>query len=97
LAEPFEEHAYSRDVGNIDSYFNAHFDPLGAAPSLRMSNSRWPIHASPETAESARIASRIVVVASAFFPPRAQASPLLAAPNNNETGAFEASRMEMVA
>lgn len=53
--EPYEEHAYWRDVGTIDSYFEAHFDTLGAAPKFRMTNSRWPIYASPDQAESAQI------------------------------------------
>lgn len=53
--EPYEEHAYWRDVGTIDSYFDAHFDTLGAAPKFRMTNRHWPIYASPEQAESAQI------------------------------------------
>jgi glucose-1-phosphate adenylyltransferase len=53
--ESYEEHAYWRDVGTIDSYFEAHFDTLGAAPKFHITNSRWPIYASPDQAESAQI------------------------------------------
>jgi glucose-1-phosphate adenylyltransferase len=34
----FEEHAYWRDVGTIDAYFEAHLDTLGAKPRFRMTN-----------------------------------------------------------
>jgi glucose-1-phosphate adenylyltransferase len=58
--EPYEEHAYWRDVGTIDAYFDAHFDTLGAAPKFRMTNSRWPIYASPDQAESAQIENGVI-------------------------------------
>jgi glucose-1-phosphate adenylyltransferase len=58
--EPYEERAYWRDVGTIDAYFDAHFDTLGAAPKFRMTNSRWPIYASPDQAESAQIENGII-------------------------------------
>ena len=53
--EPYEEHAYWRDVGTIDSYFQAHFDTLGTAPKFRITNNRWPIYGSPDMTESAQI------------------------------------------
>ncbi|WP_322114280.1 glucose-1-phosphate adenylyltransferase [Aquabacterium sp. A7-Y] len=53
--QPYEEHGYWRDVGTIDAYFEAHFDTLGAEPKFRMTNSAWPIYASPDQAESAQI------------------------------------------
>ncbi|GAC1532997.1 MAG: glucose-1-phosphate adenylyltransferase [Ramlibacter sp.] len=58
--EPYEEHAYWRDVGTIDAYFEAHFDTLGAAPRFRMTNERWPIYASPDQAESAQIENGVI-------------------------------------
>ena len=58
--EPYEEPAYWRDVGTIDAYFDAHFDTLGAAPKFRMTNSRWPIYASPDQAESAQIENGVI-------------------------------------
>jgi len=58
--ESYEEHAYWRDVGTIDSYFDAHFDTLGATPKFRMTNARWPIYASPDQAESAQIENGVI-------------------------------------
>ncbi len=58
--EPYEEHAYWRDVGTIDAYFQAHFDTLGAQPRFRMTNRRWPIYASPDQAESAQIENGVI-------------------------------------
>jgi glucose-1-phosphate adenylyltransferase len=58
--EPYEEHGYWRDVGTIDAYFDAHFDTLGAAPRFRMTNSQWPIYASPDQAESAQIENGMI-------------------------------------
>jgi glucose-1-phosphate adenylyltransferase len=51
----YEEPGYWRDVGTIESYFDAHFDTLGATPKFRMTNRHWPIYASPDQAESAQI------------------------------------------
>jgi glucose-1-phosphate adenylyltransferase len=57
---PFEEHAYWRDVGTIDAYFDAHFDTLGATPKFRMTNPSWPIYASTDPSESAQIENGII-------------------------------------
>lgn len=56
----YEEHAYWRDVGTIDAYFDAHFDTLGATPRFRMTNRDWPIYASPDQAESAQIENGVI-------------------------------------
>jgi glucose-1-phosphate adenylyltransferase len=58
--EPYEEHAYWRDVGTIDAYYQAHFDTLGAQPRFRMTNPHWPIYASPDQAESAQIENGVI-------------------------------------
>ena len=58
--EPYEEHGYWRDVGTIDAYFDAHFDTLGVAPRFRMTNSQWPIYASPDQTESAQIENGVI-------------------------------------
>lgn len=58
--EPYEEHAYWRDVGTIDAYFQAHFDTLGAQPKFRMTNRHWPIYSSPDQAESAQIENGVI-------------------------------------
>lgn len=57
---PYEEHAYWRDVGTIDAYFDAHFDTLGATPRFHMTNREWPIYASPDQAESAQIENGLI-------------------------------------
>jgi glucose-1-phosphate adenylyltransferase len=51
----FEERGYWRDVGTIDAYFEAHLDTLGVTPRFGMTNTQWPIYASPDAAESAQI------------------------------------------
>lgn len=52
---PCEEPAYWRDVGTIESYFDAHFDTLGARPKFRLGNHEWPIYASADPSEAAQI------------------------------------------
>ncbi|MCX7641926.1 MAG: glucose-1-phosphate adenylyltransferase [Elusimicrobiales bacterium] len=38
-----EEENYWRDVGTIQSYFDAHMDLLGIEPKLDLNNPKWPI------------------------------------------------------
>lgn len=57
---PYEEHAYWRDVGTIDAYFDAHLDTLGAEPRFRMTNPQWPIYASSDQSESAQIEAGLI-------------------------------------
>lgn len=57
---PYEEQGYWRDVGTIDAYFEAHFDTLGKEPRFSMTNRDWPIYASPDQAESARIENGVI-------------------------------------
>jgi glucose-1-phosphate adenylyltransferase len=56
----FEEPGYWRDVGTIDAYFAAHLDTLGATPRFRMTNPEWPIYASPDQSESAKIECGVI-------------------------------------
>ena len=56
----YEEKAYWRDVGTIDAYFDAHFDTLGATPRFKMTNPEWPIYASADQSESAKIESGVI-------------------------------------
>ena len=35
---------YWRDVGSIDSYYEAHMDLLGTAPRFNLQNPKWPLH-----------------------------------------------------
>ena len=41
--KPYEEQNYWRDVGTIQSYFDAHIDLLGLHPKLDLNNPKWPI------------------------------------------------------
>ncbi|MGN1281214.1 MAG: glucose-1-phosphate adenylyltransferase [Succinivibrio sp.] len=36
--------SYWRDVGSIDSYWEAHMDLLGNAPKFNLNNPKWPLH-----------------------------------------------------
>lgn len=42
----YEEPAYWRDVGTLESYFAANMDGLGTEPRFDVFNARWPIHSS---------------------------------------------------
>lgn len=52
-----EEKAYWRDVGTIESFYNAHMDLLGTKPKLEFSNRRWPIYSASIECPSTRINS----------------------------------------
>lgn len=41
--KPYEEQGYWRDVGTIQSYWEAHMDLLGEAPRFDLDNTYWPI------------------------------------------------------
>jgi glucose-1-phosphate adenylyltransferase len=38
------DHAYWRDVGTLDAYFDAHMDLVSIHPIFNLYNRRWPIH-----------------------------------------------------
>ncbi|MBI3003143.1 MAG: glucose-1-phosphate adenylyltransferase, partial [candidate division NC10 bacterium] len=40
---PYEEPNYWRDVGTIETYWQAHMDLLGARPRFDLNNPQWPI------------------------------------------------------
>lgn len=44
--KPYEEHAYWRDVGTLDAYFQAHQDLLGVEPRFDVFNPAWRIFSS---------------------------------------------------
>ena len=46
---------YWRDVGTIDSYFEAHMDLVGHDPAFDLYNSEWPIYTSGRTLPPAKI------------------------------------------
>ncbi len=41
------DHGYWRDVGTIDSYFDAHMDLVSVSPIFNLYNNRWPIFSLP--------------------------------------------------
>jgi glucose-1-phosphate adenylyltransferase len=41
--KPYEEEGYWRDVGTIQSFFDANMDLLGAEPRFDLNNTQWPI------------------------------------------------------
>ncbi len=51
----YETRVYWRDVGNIDAYFDAHKDVLGAQPTFDMFNPAWPIYSSGYQGPVARV------------------------------------------
>jgi len=53
--KPYEEPAYWRDVGTIESYFDAHKDVLGRAPRFEAFNPEWPIRSSSYQGPVAKI------------------------------------------
>ncbi len=51
----YEENAYWRDVGTIDTYFEAHRDVLGAEPRFDLFNPSWPVYSSNYQGPVARV------------------------------------------
>jgi glucose-1-phosphate adenylyltransferase len=49
------EHAYWRDVGTLDSYFDAHMDLVSVNPVFNLYNEDWPIYTSSVTAPPAKV------------------------------------------
>ena len=49
------EHAYWRDVGTLDSYFEAHMDLVSVEPVFNLYNQEWPIYTSDVTAPPAKV------------------------------------------
>lgn len=43
-SKPYEEQPYWRDVGNIETYYEAHMDMLGMEPRFDAFNPDWPIY-----------------------------------------------------
>ncbi|WP_069622264.1 sugar phosphate nucleotidyltransferase, partial [Streptomyces niveus] len=42
--ETSREHGYWRDVGTLDSYYDAHMDLISHQPEFNLDNRRWPIY-----------------------------------------------------
>ncbi|HEX3588190.1 MAG TPA: glucose-1-phosphate adenylyltransferase [Pseudonocardiaceae bacterium] len=52
--ETERDHGYWRDVGTIDSYFDAHTDLISTVPIFNLYNRRWPILALPNQRPAAK-------------------------------------------
>jgi glucose-1-phosphate adenylyltransferase len=52
--KPYEEPGYWRDVGTIDSYWDAHMDLLGESPRFDLDNRHWPIRTGVHAGPAAR-------------------------------------------
>jgi glucose-1-phosphate adenylyltransferase len=52
--KPYEEPGYWRDVGTLESYWDAHMDLLGESPRLDLDNRHWPIRTGPHPGPAAR-------------------------------------------
>ena len=55
--KPYEEKGYWRDVGNLQAYWSAHMDLLGAQPRFDLNNRMWPIHSQAYHRASPRVLS----------------------------------------
>lgn len=53
--KPYEEQNYWRDVGTLDTYFEAHLDVLGLEPCFDAFNPQWPIYSSHYQGPTARV------------------------------------------
>ena len=53
--KPYEETAYWRDVGTLDTYFETHKDVLGMQPRFDAFNPQWPIYSSHYQGPVARV------------------------------------------
>ncbi len=53
--KPYEESSYWRDVGTLDTYFEAHMDVLGIEPCFDAFNPQWPIYSSHYQGPTARV------------------------------------------
>src|SRR3954454_24785454 len=49
------ERGYWRDVGTLDSYYEAHLDLISADPAFSLYNADWPIYSDQETWPPARV------------------------------------------
>ena len=52
--ETEHDHAYWRDVGTIDAFYDSHMDLLAAEPAFNLANQRWPIYTSAPTLPPAK-------------------------------------------
>ncbi|OEJ43552.1 glucose-1-phosphate adenylyltransferase [Streptomyces agglomeratus] len=51
------EHGYWRDVGTLDTYYDAHMDLISDQPQFSLYNRRWPVYTHPGQLPPARFVS----------------------------------------
>ncbi|GAA1502151.1 glucose-1-phosphate adenylyltransferase [Streptomyces albidochromogenes] len=51
------EHGYWRDVGTLDTYYDAHMDLISGQPQFSLHNRRWPVYTHPGQLPPARFVS----------------------------------------
>ncbi|MGX1885051.1 glucose-1-phosphate adenylyltransferase [Streptomyces sp. NPDC055287] len=51
------EHGYWRDVGTLDTYYDAHMDLISDHPQFSLHNRRWPVYTHPGQLPPARFVS----------------------------------------
>ncbi|MGQ4511202.1 glucose-1-phosphate adenylyltransferase [Streptomyces sp. DW26H14] len=51
------EHGYWRDVGTLDSYYDAHMDLVSPQPAFNLDNRRWPLYTNAHQLPPARFAA----------------------------------------
>jgi len=52
--ETDRDHAYWRDVGTLDAYYESHMDLVAAEPAFNLANHSWPIYTSAPTLPPAK-------------------------------------------
>lgn len=55
--ETERDHAYWRDVGTLDAYFDAHMDLVAPIPEFNLYNFEWPIHSGGRSFPPAKVAA----------------------------------------
>ena len=55
--ETARDHGYWRDVGSLDTYYDAHMDLVAEQPEFNLFNRRWPIYTHPGQLPPARFCS----------------------------------------
>ena len=70
--QPYEEHGYWRDVGNLPAYWSTQMDLLGATPAFDLNNRQWPImsetiHGLPAKVVGGRVEDSLIGVGSVIL------------------------------
>ena len=88
--ETERDHAYWRDVGSLDSYYDAHMDLVSVHPIFNLYNREWPILTSPEPLPPASFVPP-GVVSTKQFPPLGWRFALMNSPSDPSVFASQCS------